>query len=171
MMNKNLEKNIKVIQDNFMDRIKDSFKFISLDKPTIILIIFLCIIFISVLIFIYYKYLSKYNKKHALNKEFVNTKYTGDDVVIIYFYTEWCPYCKKATIEWNKFQKYIDNIKNSIDYNITLTKIDCDKDVKIAEKYNIEQYPTIKLLYKSNVYDYDAKPTKEHLIEFLNSTV
>ena len=23
---------------------------------------------------------------------------------LLYFYTSWCPYCKKSTVEWNKFK-------------------------------------------------------------------
>jgi penicillin-binding protein-related factor A (putative recombinase) len=41
----------------------------------------------------------------------------------------------------------------------------------MATKYKIQGYPTIKLIYKGKVYDYDAKPTKENLIQFLETTV
>ena len=42
---------------------------------------------------------------------------------------------------------------------------------KIAEKYDIKGYPTIKLIYKGEVYDYDAKPEKANLIKFLETSI
>ena len=39
------------------------------------------------------------------------------------------------------------------------------------EKYKIEGFPTIKLIYNNKVYDYDAKPTKEHIIQFINTVL
>ena len=39
----------------------------------------------------------------------------------------------------------------------------------IADKYQVDGYPTIKLLYKNKVYDFDAKVTKDNLVEFLDS--
>tara|TARA_B100001741_G_scaffold235293_1_gene196305 strand:+ start:612 stop:1142 length:531 start_codon:yes stop_codon:yes gene_type:complete len=109
--------------------------------------------------------------EHKLNKEFINDEDMSDDILIIYFYTEWCPYCKKARPEWNNFKTYVNNINNTNDYKIKLVSIDCDAQKHIADKYEIEGYPTIKLKYKGEIYDYDAKVTKDNLIEFLNSIV
>ena len=89
----------------------------------------------------------------------------------MYFYTEWCPYCKQASSEINKFEEYIKTLNASNDFIITLTKIDCDKNSTIADKYNVEGYPTIKLIYKNNVHNYYAKPTKDSLIKFVESSI
>jgi thiol-disulfide isomerase/thioredoxin len=108
---------------------------------------------------------------HKLNKEFKKrgSVDNSDDISIMYFYTEWCPYCKKAEPEWKKFQKYVDNINNTNDYNVTLTAVDCDEKKSVADKYKVEGYPTVKLFYKGEVQDFDAKVTKENLVQFLNS--
>ena len=87
----------------------------------------------------------------------------------MFFYTEWCPYCKQSMPEINKFEEYIKGETGSANYNITLTKIDCDKQSTIADKYKVEAYPSIKLIYKNNVYDYDAKPNKANLIQFMET--
>ena len=86
------------------------------------------------------------------------------------FKTEWCPHCKKSMPEWITFETYINKIKDDLDYNITTLIIDCDEQESIAEKYKIEGYPTIKLIYKGEIYDYDAKPDKYNLIEFIESS-
>jgi thiol-disulfide isomerase/thioredoxin len=108
---------------------------------------------------------------HKLNKEFKKrgSVDNSEDISIIYFYTEWCPYCKKAEPEWKKFQKYVDNINNTNDYNVTLTAVDCDEKKSVADKYKVEGYPTVKLFYKGEVQDFDAKVTNENLVQFLNS--
>ena len=41
----------------------------------------------------------------------------------------------------------------------------------MADKYKVEGYPTIKLIYKGNVYNYDAKPKSENLKQFLDSSI
>jgi thiol-disulfide isomerase/thioredoxin len=108
---------------------------------------------------------------HKLNKEFKKrgSVDNSEDISIMYFYTEWCPYCKKAEPEWKKFEKYVDNINNTNDYNVTLTAIDCDEKKSVADKYKVEGYPSVKLFYKGEVQDFDAKVTKENLVQFLNS--
>ena len=70
-----------------------------------------------------------------------------------------------------KFEDYIIGLNSENSYKITLTKIDCDENTTMAEKYKIQGYPTIKLIYKGTVYDYDAKPNKQNLIEFLQTSI
>ena len=42
---------------------------------------------------------------------------------------------------------------------------------KMMNKYNVEGYPTIKLLKDGQVIEYDAKPSKETLTQFLNTVL
>ena len=143
------------------------------DKSYMLLMLLLTILFIIILTVVYYSYIKEIiNKKHVLNNEFINSSNGGSkntEIIILYFYTEWCPYCKQSMPEINKFQDYIEGQNASANYLITLTKIDCDKQSALADKYKIEAYPTIKLIYKNNVYDYDAKPNKENLIQFMET--
>ena len=131
--------------------------------------------FFITLVLVYYTYNSHIKpliSKHKLNKEFTNQSVDNDnDINIMYFYTEWCPYCKKALPEWKKFESYINNKKTDLDYNINLVKINCDELKSTADKYKITGYPTVKLIYKNKIYDFDAKVTKENLIEFFNSVI
>jgi thiol-disulfide isomerase/thioredoxin len=150
----------------FFNRIKN-------DRKLQLLIAILIIIFISVYFFVYNNYIAKFITKNSLlNKEFVETKKdTSNDVVILFFYTEWCPYCKIALPELKLFEDHVANLNSKNDFVITITKIDCDKNPTIADKYKVEGYPTIKLIYKNTVYNYIAKTNKDNLIQFLEASI
>jgi thiol-disulfide isomerase/thioredoxin len=103
---------------------------------------------------------NRYKKKETPN----TTVPTAD---LYYFYTTWCPYCVKARPEWNKFKTYWEHKKKN-NYTLLFSEIDCDKNESLASKYDVETYPSIKLIKDGKVYDYDAKPTLENLNKFLN---
>ena len=58
---------------------------------------------------------------------------------------------------------------------MVFTEVDCTEEsdeVKQATKqYEIEGYPTIKLVKDGQVIDYDAKPDKETMLKFINTVV
>ena len=163
--------NVSRILSSYLVKVKDDFVNSTKDKKGLLLILIMILIFLTLAIFIYNTFIKSFiNKKHPLNKEFISTS-DSDDVLIIYFYTQWCPYCKQSLPEITKFEEYIVGLNGQNSYKITVTKIDCDENPTIAEKYNIQGYPTIKLIYKGKVYDYDAKPNRKNLIEFLETSI
>tara|TARA_B110000483_G_C18151921_1_gene525807 strand:+ start:660 stop:1148 length:489 start_codon:yes stop_codon:yes gene_type:complete len=156
--------------DKILDAMKESFYKLSSQKLLIIFAILWVFICIVLIYYSYNTYIKPLISSHKLNGEFVNSNHdNSDDIVIMYFYTEWCPYCKKAKPELSKFQTYIDKKKTTLDYNITLVRVNCDESKDIANKYKIEGYPTVKGKYKNKIYDFDAKVTSDNLIEFLKS--
>lgn len=60
-------------------------------------------------------------------------------------------------------------------YRIIFTEINCTNESeeveKLMNKYKIEGYPTIKLLKDGQIIEYDAKPSKDTLIQFLNNVL
>jgi len=88
---------------------------------------------------------------------------------LFYFYTTWCPYCKKSMVEWNKF-KAEWNHKTLNGYILQFREVDCDANESLAAKYNVTKYPTIKLVKDDIVIDYDAKPTIDSLTRFLSAS-
>ena len=88
---------------------------------------------------------------------------------LFFFYTSWCPYCKKAVVEWNKFKSEW-NHKTLDGYSILFREVDCDINESLATKYNVTTYPTIKLMKDDTVIDYDAKPTVDSLTRFLTTS-
>ena len=162
----------------FIENIKsknDDIKILFSDKRFIFFLLIFTLLTILLSYVIYNKYiLPEIKKNHVLNKEFtIKGNENSKDILIIYFKTEWCPYCKKARPEWDRFVEYVNNINTSetYDFEIITSVVDCDKQTSIADKYEIEGYPTIKLIKNKEIYEYDAKPNKEHLIEFLKSYI
>ena len=94
-------------------------------------------------------------------------KTTGDKTIdLYYFYTAWCPYCKKALQEWNKFKSEW-NQKTYEGYTIHFHEVDCDIQEALADKYQVTQYPTVKMIKDDVVIHFDAKPTVHSLTAFL----
>ena len=159
---------------NYIDKILIQMQetFYNLTNNRLLLVFGILWLFLTLIIayFSYTSYIKPMITEHKLNKEFVNKNIdNSEDILVMYFYTEWCPYCKKAKPEWDKFQSYVDNKNKSIDYTINLVSVNCDESKSIADKYEVDGYPTVKLIYKNKVYDFDAKVTKDNLVEFLDS--
>ena len=154
-----------------LDSIKKKFSNISPGDNKKFLLILLCTtLFIGIAIYIYKTHIiPKINPSYVSNKEFIEQDRKTDEAADLYFfYTSWCPHCKTAMPVWNKLK---ENTKSVKDININFYEVDCDKDSATAEKYNVEGYPTIKLVYNDKVITYDAKPDIDTLKQFLNTSL
>ncbi len=132
-------------------------------------IIFLLILFSIITIVVLRQLYLKYNKKRlTVSQDRDSTKVKTCE--LFYFFTTWCPYCKKAYPEWEAFRSEWEG--NAFKgYYITFTEVDCDIDEATAKKYDVKSYPTIKLKCQGEIFEYDARPTKEDLYDFLDSVL
>lgn len=107
------------------------------------------------------------------NSEFnKGTHNVSSDAELYYFYTEWCPHCKKAKPIINKLKEQLSDNNNQVnDVNVHVIEVDCDKDAATADKFGVEGYPTIKLVHQNRIIEYDAKPEIDVLHEFLSSSL
>lgn len=134
-----------------------------------LMIIIVAAIFICAAIYVWRTYIaSRVNPSYVPNKEFIEEKeVTYNEADLYFFYTAWCPHCSKAKPEWAKFQSAIgDNKVKGV--HINFVEVDCDQDAATADKFNVDSYPTIKLVHNDRVIEYDAKPDVETLRQFLN---
>ena len=107
-----------------------------------------------------------YSRSKPLPKP--NGKIGEDKAEIFFFYTLWCPYCKKSRPAWDEFKQQWEGKKYN-GYELFFTEIDCDRKEGIANQYQVNDYPTIKLLKGHDVIEFDAKPSVASLNEFLSS--
>jgi thiol-disulfide isomerase/thioredoxin len=109
-----------------------------------------------------------------INGDSDNSPTSKSDAEIIFFFADWCPHCKKAKPHWEEVkQEYSGKVVNG--YTLTFTEIDCSKETedmkKTTAEYEIEGYPTIKLVKDGQIIEYDAKPDKSTLEKFINTVV
>jgi len=132
--------------------------------------------------FIWEKYLSnsiKYDSNREHNKD-LNGELNGENesankiAHLMLFYVDWCPHCKTAKPEWNALKEEYDG-KNINGYIVVFEEYNCtDESSEVEElinKYKIEGYPTIKLIKDNQVVEYDAKPTKATMEQFLTTVL
>ena len=141
------------------------------------MIIGVVILFILIALFIYYYYVVPTTSgKYKANREHVpaGSSSTGNKAELLFFFADWCPHCKAAKPIWNDLKSEYEN-KTINGYQVIFTEVDCSEESpeveKLMNQYSIEGYPTIKLLKDGQVIEYDAKPSKETLTQFLNSVL
>lgn len=96
---------------------------------------------------------------------------TDDKVAQLFlFKVDWCPHCKSAKPIFDEVEKELKGTPIN-GYTVTFTTVDCEAEPDMADKFKIEGYPTIKLVKDGQVIEYDAKPDKEQINQFLNSVI
>ena len=143
-------------------------------NTTTIFIIIAAIIFIAIGIYFYFSLSSK--PKYKPNSEGVNedSSTSSKQAELLFFYADWCPHCKTAKPIWEDLKSEYQN-KTINGYHIIFTEInganESAETEQMMNKYNVEGFPTIKLLKDGQVIEYDAKPSKNTLVQFLNTTL
>lgn len=131
-------------------------------------------IFVVVAVWYYVYYLSPNSTtKYHPNNELASMG-DGRSAELLFFFADWCPHCKAAKPIWNDLKaKYETQTVNG--HRIIFTEIDCSQDSpeveKMVNQYNVEGYPTIKLIRDGQVIEYDAKVTDETLTKFLQTVL
>ena len=128
---------------------------------------------LSVVGYIVYLY-SRPKLLTQINGDSVEAQTSSSDAELIFFSADWCPHCKKAKPHWDEVkQSYSGKVVNG--YTLVFTEVDCSKETdemkQITAEYEIEGYPTIKLVKDGQVIEYDAKPEKTTLEKFINTVI
>jgi thiol-disulfide isomerase/thioredoxin len=109
------------------------------------------------------------NREHG--KSDPNSNKTAE---MMLFYVDWCPHCKTAKPEWENLKSEYEG-KQINGYTLVFSEYNCTAETseneELMNKYKIEGYPTIKLLKDSQVIEYDAKPTKSTMEQFLHTVL
>lgn len=143
---------------------------------TTIMFIAASLLFIIGGIYYYSTYVApKLNPTFSANNEEMNgTNGATKEAELLLFYADWCPHCKTAKPIWYELEDEYKN-KTINGYKVVFTEINCtnetDEVEKMMNQYKVEGFPTIKMLKDGQVIEYDAKPTKETLVEFLNTVL
>ncbi|KAL3592442.1 hypothetical protein D5086_011082 [Populus alba] len=92
---------------------------------------------------------------------------TKHDFVVVEFYAPWCGHCQNLAPEYEKAA----SILSSNDPQIVLAKVNADEKVnqEISEKYEVQGFPTIKILRKggTSVNEYKGPRDADGIAEYL----
>jgi len=120
----------------------------------------------------YYKYMGN-NLKPDPSTDVANANRRNQPVDIMYFYTTWCPHCKKSMPEWTSFSNdYNQKPINGFIVNCVAVNCDDTNDPDVSaqvQKYGVEHFPTVKIVLDNAVVDFDARVTKSNLVAFVNT--
>ncbi len=136
------------------------------------------IVVIVLLLVSYFAYSYYASSKTIKSDEYVaNRRYKEGDLKnaeLMFFYVDWCPHCKTAKPEWDQIKEQYQG-REINGYTIIITEHNCTEESagneELLNKYKIEGYPTIKLLKDNQVIEFDAKPSKDNLEQFLNTAI
>ena len=158
------------IKPTLMGRMKGMFS--NMSTTTMVLFVIAIIIFIIIGYFTYKELTTSKAAFHA-NREHIPQE-TGKEAELVLFYVDWCPHCKTAKPEWEKLKSEYEG-KTINGYTMIFTEHNCTNETaeveQLMNKYKIEGYPTIKLIKDNQVIEYDAKPTKSTMEQFLNTVL
>ena len=95
-----------------------------------------------------------------------------DNVAQLYlFKVDWCPHCKTAKPVFDEVETELNGNLINEKYTVVFKTVDCEGEPEMADKFKIDGFPTIKLVKDGQVIEYDAKPDKDNIKEFLNTVL
>ena len=98
-------------------------------------------------------------------------KINHQEANIYFFYTNWCGHSQAAMPEWEQFEKVIYDANSFGGTKIKAIRVDCEAQRDKAELYEVDAYPTIKLETEQGIYDFNKKPTKDNLLQFIRTSL
>jgi protein disulfide-isomerase A1 len=82
--------------------------------------------------------------------------------MLVEFYAPWCGHCKTLAPEWVKAAKMLE------DGSVKLAKVDATENEKLAKKFDIKGFPTIKYLKNGKPSDYSGGRTASEIVNWAN---
>jgi thiol-disulfide isomerase/thioredoxin len=164
--------NSNISSGGFLSRIQSAGS--NMNTSTILIIVAVILFIIIACAYYYFYIVPSSNAMYRANREMISNNDENKDAELLFFYAEWCPHCKTAKPVWDDLKKEYEN-KTINGYSLIFTEINCTSEnaevEKMMDKYNVEGFPTIKLLKDGQIIEYDAKPTRETLNQFLNTVL
>lgn len=143
---------------------------------TTIFIILGSILILSIGLYYYFSKVSPLFKTtyKANSEQESSAQSTTQYAELMLFYADWCPHCKTAKPIWEDVKaEYENKVING--HKVIFTEVNCTEETaevsELMDKYKIEGFPTIKMNKDNQIIEFDAKPTKSNLTQFINTVI
>ncbi|XP_065833888.1 endoplasmic reticulum resident protein 44-like isoform X2 [Oscarella lobularis] len=83
------------------------------------------------------------------------------------FYADWCRFSQMLKPMWDEMA---NQIKTTYSDRVLIGKVDCDRESALAQKFNVNKYPTMKLVRNGRIIrkEYRGQRSVEALVSFVN---
>ena len=99
----------------------------------------------------------------VLNSENFDFALTDNKHILVAFYAPWCGHCKALAPEYAKFAQKLATDGSPV----KLAKVDAIKEQYLADKYDVEGYPTLKFFTNGKPSKYTGGRTSEEIFNWL----
>ena len=99
-----------------------------------------------------------------------NLKPASGECVVALFYADWCPHCVSFKPHFKKAMSALNGKTSKDGKKLRLEMVDCDADKTISRKYDVNGFPTVKLINDNGVnVEYDGERSYDGLSKYLVS--
>jgi thiol-disulfide isomerase/thioredoxin len=132
------------------------------------------LIFIGLFVTLYFTVFKKYTKFNPNMEHQSDDGSSNKSAEILIFKTDWCPHCTAAKPAWDDIVRQYDG-KTVNGYRLQFTEVNCTEESPEIEakmnEYGVEGFPTIKMVKDGQIIEFDAKPTKDNLEQYINTVL
>lgn len=88
--------------------------------------------------------------------------------VMVEFYAPWCGHCKSLAPE---YAAAATELKSFEDEKVVLAKVDATKESELAEKYQVEGFPTVYFFVDGEHKSYPGPPSKNAIVTWIKKKI
>lgn len=107
------------------------------------------------------------NRKIQYVQKIINVSNNDTTPKIINFNASWCYWSKKLQPVWDDLTDYMKNK----DIEVMDIKCELDENKDLCNRYQIDGFPTIKLIVGNNIEDYNGDRSLEGLTKFIDDSI